>query len=1261
MFRRLVDVGTPGATGVRRAPDPMHRRTAPSCSNGVTITVSSPLTRDDPERIGGYWLAARLGAGGQGVVYEAYDASGSRYALKTLHRAADPFLRERFTREAEAARRVAPFCTARIVLADVDGDVPYLVSEYVAGPTLAAAVRADGPPSPDAVLRLATGVATALSAIHQAGVVHRDLKPGNVLLGPDGPRIIDFGIARAPDMSLTATGAIMGTFGYMAPEVLAGQRATEASDVFAWAAVVLYAATGTEPFRGENIAEVAHRTTTVEPDLGALPPEIRPLMAAALAKDPRRRPTAVELLMGLVGAPVRAADPRAALMEAGARRAVAPVPRADAPADAAPKATGASGAGGTVVEATLGERAESAFAALAPAARLAAHGLLLRLCVPGAAPDGSQDSVRTAPPAELLADRPEGEQEEVTAAVQGLMAAGVLVAETDGALRPASAALLPAWRRLRTWVDADRPGITVLQRIVSATRLWQHHGERPEDLLRGTELSGCLDWLPTAPFPLRPNPLEQRFLAAGRIAAARTGRRRRQLLAGLAGATALALLAGGLAWTQSRDAERRGTEASARAVARAAANLPATDPGTAMLLGLASWRIAEVPEARAALTAAAVQPERSVVDLAGLDDGEEKSSTLTRDGRRLIAFSSRGIRIFDMTKGRAGAEKPLVNLSPDAFVPGDAGRPAFSPDGRLMLLAGKDGTFRLIGTEDGTAAAPPVRAQPGYTQVRALSNSGHMLLSNGPSTALVDRAGNALAARPGTNAVHQNTLTPDGKHFVECGEGELLVSALRPQEDPVVREPLRGDDGRQCLFEFSADGRYMNVATGRTSRLFDLTLRKMIDKGRHGGDNLRFGSDGRFLVGWAADGEAVEVRERGSSTPLFEVAVPTGQGDQGMYAGQLALDERAQRLRYVSGSTGRLYEIDLTGALADRPDEGVTTSLSAGGRFGLVLSHDASDTPVLRAVDLRDRRAVGAPVAHHGVGDGGKNQELFSAVDDAGRIVAYSFSEVVSRYEDDHTVVVRDIREGKDHQRIPVRKNHRPLHLGLSPDGRWLSLVTTKFGASGADSAVHEIWDVERRRSIRRFDDRSAQSVFSRDSERLMTASGAEVTLDTGALRRTALGQNPGARMSLSPDGRFVAVLQASGWLELWDGAARERKALIPSDLVPGAARFGQPLGSMAFSDDGSLLAVAVQDDSVQLWDTGAGLPFGKPLTFTGQRIDTLAFDGTTLRTVTGTTVRTLDLSPDRLAAQVCRRAGRDITPEEWRTYIPDAPYRSLC
>ncbi|MDV6288323.1 hypothetical protein R2F25_11760 [Streptomyces sp. UP1A-1] len=117
----------------------------------------------------------------------------------------------------------------------------------------------------------------------------------------------------------------------------------------------------------------------------------------------------------------------------------------------------------------------------------------------------------------------------------------------------------------------------------------------------------------------------------------------------------------------------------------------------------------------------------------------------------------------------------------------------------------------------------------------------------------------------------------------------------------------------------------------------------------------------------------------------------------------------------------------------------------------------------------------------------------------------------------------------------------------------------------------------------------------------------------------------------------------------------------MPSSLVPGGARYGARLGAMAFSDDGRFLAVAVDDDAVQLWDTGARLPLGEPLTLTGQRIDTLSFDGTTLRTVTGDRRQALDLAPEKLAATVCRRVGRDITAQEWRTYVPDAPHRSLC
>ncbi|WP_156727582.1 protein kinase domain-containing protein [Streptomyces apocyni] len=1252
--------------------------------------MSSVLTADDPERIAGYWLAARLGAGGQGVVYEAYDASGDRYALKTLHRGTDPadtFLRERFAREAEAARRVAAFCTARILDSGVDGDVAYLVSEYVPGPTLSSRLRAQGPLEPGAVLRLATGVATALAAVHQADVVHRDLKPSNVLLGPDGPRIIDFGIARASGMSLTETGAIMGTFGYMAPEVLSGQRATEASDIFAWAAVVLYAATGTEPFRGENIGEVAHRTASVDPDLSALPARVRPLMAAALAKDPRHRPTAGDLLLGLLGAPVQAADPRTALMKAGARKAAEPDPDPDPESGSGPDADPDGATPGhppTVVEPPLGERAETAFAALTPAAQLAAHELLLRLTVPGSAADGSQDSVRTASPAEVFAGRPDSETAALTEAATSLTAAGVLITDADGSLRPVSAALVPAWRRLRAWVDADRTGITRLQRISAAARLWEAHGERAEDLPRGTELRTGLEWLPTAPYHLRPSPLELRFLTAGRTAAARSTRRRRQLLAGLAGVTVLALLAGGVAWTQNQAAELRRSQATARAVAQAATALPGTEPETAMLLGLAAWRIAEVPEARAALTAAAVQPERAVLDLppysGDQNGGEQDDGILTPDGRRLITHSARGVHTWDLTKGRGGLKKPLAALSPDDFDLGDSRR-VFSPDGQLVLLKGKDQTFRLINTKDGTPAAPPIDA-PGHTWGSSISNRGHLVLTktetkNRVST-VFDRSGRELDSLPSQSFMRQYALSSDGTYLAQCVGDRLVVGAVRPAKEParpVVDDTGVSDRLSECQFQFSPDGTHLAVDARPMSKdstvthVYDLARGKKVAYLEHGGSALRFSSGGRFLVGWSAGRDVVEVWDRaGARKPLFEVAVPTDKGQQDRTgAARVSLDEDGEVLRYVADGTGQFYEIDLAGALTRRATDPATAAISPNGDFGVVRDEitETRKYPRLQPVDLRadTDKPVGPSVTQRTIDGADMGTDRYSAIDNAGRILAYSHSEGVTRGPEQQVrkVVVRDLKSGKDVHEVPVRGGYHVRHLGVSPDGRQLSITTAESLPTDGPDCYVEIWDLRQREKVRQLDGNCGSGVFSQDSRRLLTTTGVEVDLDTGTVRKDLFGPGPNADLAFSPDGRFVAVLKASGWVELWDGAVRERAALMPSGLVPGAARFGERLGAMTFSDDGSLLAVVVNDDSVQLWDTAARLPLGEPVAFTGHRLDALSFDGRTLRTVTSGRVHTLDLSTERLAAAVCRRAGRDITPREWRTYIPDAPYRSLC
>src|SRR5439155_5695978 len=186
---------------------------------GVAVPGVPPLRARDPAAVGAYRLLGRLGQGGQGVVYLGQDPAGGHVAVKVIHVdwADMPEARAQFAREIAAARQVAAFCTARILAAEVDDELPYVVSEYIEGPTLFGRVREQGPIGGTALERLAVGTATALTAIHQAGVVHRDFKPGNVILGPDGPRVIDFGIARALGGTETLTSRVIGTPPYMAP------------------------------------------------------------------------------------------------------------------------------------------------------------------------------------------------------------------------------------------------------------------------------------------------------------------------------------------------------------------------------------------------------------------------------------------------------------------------------------------------------------------------------------------------------------------------------------------------------------------------------------------------------------------------------------------------------------------------------------------------------------------------------------------------------------------------------------------------------------------------------------------------------------------------------------------------------------------------------------------------------------------------------------------------------------------------------------
>ncbi|WP_338930759.1 serine/threonine-protein kinase [Streptomyces netropsis] len=261
-----------------------------------------PLRPGDPRRIGPYRLDGRLGAGGMGQVYLGTSPADRKVAVKLIRRelAAAPQFRARFAREVDAARQVGGFHTAQVVDADPDAAAPWLVTAFIPGPTLQQVVTEHGPLDAKAVLRLGAGLAEGLAAIHRCGLIHRDLKPGNVIVADDGPRIIDFGVAHAPGTeTMTHTGMVIGTYAYMSPEQIRTDPVSPAGDVFALGSVLAFAATGHSPFDATTVPAIIHRVTSEPPRLDGLDGSLYALVTACLAKDPADRPSTADVLARL--------------------------------------------------------------------------------------------------------------------------------------------------------------------------------------------------------------------------------------------------------------------------------------------------------------------------------------------------------------------------------------------------------------------------------------------------------------------------------------------------------------------------------------------------------------------------------------------------------------------------------------------------------------------------------------------------------------------------------------------------------------------------------------------------------------------------------------------------------------------------------------------------------------------------------------------------------------------------------------------------
>ncbi|HXJ28222.1 MAG TPA: serine/threonine-protein kinase, partial [Streptosporangiaceae bacterium] len=347
--------------------------------------LTEPLRRWDPPEIGGYELVGRLGAGAMGRVYLGRSAAGRLVAVKTIRAelADEPDFRTRFGQEVAAARRVSVAFTAAVVAADPDADMPWLATTYVPAPSLAALVRAGGPLPVPAVRWLAAGCAEALESIHGAGLVHRDFKPSNVLVSLDGPRVIDFGVARAAErVQLTVTRGALGTPAYMAPEQARDTRqATMASDIFGLGGAMLYAATGHAPYHGETVMDVLVRLATEEPDLTGLPPGLASFVTACLQRDPRRRPDPAAVLAEMAPYIAAAAGPAGG---PGAGPASLPRPVLDLlalyrrdPGSLAASHDGTGAGGGRGEEATFGSQ---------PGANGVSRPFPVALAVPSPAP-----------------------------------------------------------------------------------------------------------------------------------------------------------------------------------------------------------------------------------------------------------------------------------------------------------------------------------------------------------------------------------------------------------------------------------------------------------------------------------------------------------------------------------------------------------------------------------------------------------------------------------------------------------------------------------------------------------------------------------------------------------------------------------------------------------------------------------------------------------------------------------------------------------
>ncbi|MFG2373146.1 hypothetical protein ACGFY9_16905 [Streptomyces sp. NPDC048504] len=904
---------------------------------------------------------------------------------------------------------------------------------------------------------------------------------------------------------------------------------------------------------------------------------------------------------------------------------------------------GYEAAGG--VRGAIAATAEEVYGGLTPPQARAARHLLQRMVVPGR---GTPDTRRPLTRGELA----EWRDPDVPVVVERLTRARLLTADEDG-VQLAHESLITCWPRLHGWIEEDRERLRHHRMLAEAARTWLEHDRDPGALYRGTRLARTEELFPdhlddpalTAP--------ERFFLIAAldareaqRRAAARISRRHRVLTVSLSAVLAVALLTGFVVWREYDTNELQRTQNAARRVSEVADALRTTDPHTALLLGAAAWRIAQLPESRRALLGSLGQVETDTFTDPAPGDGPLR--VLADGGRTLLSAYGRTWHTWDVTTHRGTGSGRV----PSGTVTG------VGPGGRVLAVTGDDNRVRLWNTSTGRWIGP---ALPDVIDLRFTRDGRAFLATEGDRVRLRSSTDGRVLFQTQVTDLAFSDLAADGRHVAICPSGQAPqvwdTSTGRALPGAWQRDPVCDED--TAVLALAGDR--LAAATGSGLRIWDTgTGRKTTDIHDPAVQDASFSPDRAFLA-TADRGEIRVWRLTDPTTPVFQHSF----NNQHLYGG-LVWEDDGRALRYLEGGTAHTLGLGpaVTPAWRTAAMDGVR--LSPDGRTYATVRRTADHyTFSLRATAdgrlLRTLPQVKVPVSTHpALPVVAKDTLPLLAFSPDGTRFGYGVS-APGREVGAQPFTVWDVRHGRavtslDLPGFPV------LEIALGRSGRTLYAARSTSVGGVAD----EVWNVARRHRTAVLTGVTAFHLGVRPDDELLVGDGVVARPPSGRATAHDLvrGEQIGA-LSFTADGSLLAAGDGTGRVALWDGDLRHREGILRNVFPAPLGETPESVRALAFSPDSRTLAVGGDAGSLQLWDVATRQPLGSLLVTPGEEIDSLAFsaDGTTVY-ASGDHVplQRYVVDPARALARVCARAGGvGLTPAQWRTYVPDAPYRRVC